>query len=262
MVLKITDSCDMGCSHCLSDCKPTNNFMSWETLKIVDAFISIIDPLCLIISGGEPLMHPEFEAILNYIYGEFSCLAITIATNGEWLLAHKDDAIRMYERYPHVMWQISNDSRFYPRKIDLKNDLWKNRDRYILTINDDCVQKVYPLGRAEKNGLGEEFKCSQCFNIRSATYQMGDFQKAVKALEARGKFCTPSITWDGYLDLGESNLCKPLGKVEYYMSTFFDKNTTSMFSEITKDTINFTCKKCQWINEKLPALHKTTINFE
>ena len=57
MLIKITDRCSMGCSHCFSDCTPDLCDMEWNTF--VDT-MSFYDRYCkkiskpILISGGEP----------------------------------------------------------------------------------------------------------------------------------------------------------------------------------------------------------------
>lgn len=60
MYLMITSRCNMRCAHCCFDCKRKGEDMSLETfmnaLKIDDEYI--------VIGGGEPTLHPQFERFL------------------------------------------------------------------------------------------------------------------------------------------------------------------------------------------------------
>jgi len=64
MLVTLTNRCNLTCLHCYVSQK--NEFMSFETFrKAVDDFWKI-GGLKLMISGGEPVMHPEFFEFLRY----------------------------------------------------------------------------------------------------------------------------------------------------------------------------------------------------
>ena len=69
MVLKITDICDMGCSHCLSDCTMSSlePCMTEKVLNDSIDFINQMSPLTLIVSGGEPTLHPDFTKYIHIL---------------------------------------------------------------------------------------------------------------------------------------------------------------------------------------------------
>jgi len=256
MVLKITDICNMGCTHCLSDCTMTSHIkdlMDEDTLWHSIDFINKIKPFLLIVSGGEPCLHPDITKYIEILRNNIKyTFAITIVTNGEWVLQNKDtvkDILSKNKSNPYISWQITTDKRYYPRQIDRTDDIW-NVDGVILC--EEPIQKVYPLGRALKNNLGEDYKCSQCYNFRSIVNQNSsyDFIDAIKELESIQKFCHPCINTDGSLTLGESSLCKTVGTI--YDSIY----------DLTEKTRKFSCKQCQWINEQLPDIYKQYIVFE
>ena len=64
LLLTVTNRCNLWCRHCYVDQK--NEFMSFDTFrKAVDEFYRM-GGLKLMISGGEPLMHPEILEFLRY----------------------------------------------------------------------------------------------------------------------------------------------------------------------------------------------------
>jgi radical SAM protein with 4Fe4S-binding SPASM domain len=72
LFLEITKKCNLNCLHCGSDC--TKNIYSPELttdswLKIVD-FVKdrFSDNVVMVITGGEPLMHPDIIEIGSYIH--------------------------------------------------------------------------------------------------------------------------------------------------------------------------------------------------
>jgi MoaA/NifB/PqqE/SkfB family radical SAM enzyme len=67
MILVITDKCSMGCTHCLSDCKPDGQHITLEQFKQnLEFALRTIgrNPQILILSGGEPFEHPQIREIL------------------------------------------------------------------------------------------------------------------------------------------------------------------------------------------------------
>lgn len=256
MVLKITDICNMGCSHCLSDCtmRSLNPCMTEKVLNDSIDFINQMSPLTLIVSGGEPTLHPDFIEYIHTIRRRLkNTFAVIITSNGEWVLKHKKEALsviyRLDDNGPVVTWQITTDKRFYPRQIDRTDPIWKEKGMFLC---EEPIQKVYPIGRALDNNLGENYSCSQCYNPRAISNQPGHntFFDVVHSLEIAQKFCHPCINTDGSITLGESSLCKRVG-------TIYDTD-----KDLFKKTQNFTCKKCQWINERLPEKYKKLIHFE
>jgi radical SAM protein with 4Fe4S-binding SPASM domain len=82
LFLEITRLCNLSCRHCGSDCSSNKNFESLTT----DSWISIIyyisqhfdPPPSIVLTGGEPIVHPDFEKIiksldsLNFCWGMVS----------------------------------------------------------------------------------------------------------------------------------------------------------------------------------------------
>jgi radical SAM protein with 4Fe4S-binding SPASM domain len=72
LFLEITKQCNLSCRHCGSDCGTQNNFKtltasSW--LKILEELHSAFNPKpVIVLTGGEPLLHPEFEAVMEKLH--------------------------------------------------------------------------------------------------------------------------------------------------------------------------------------------------
>ena len=78
--MEITTSCNMQCLYCYNDSGKKNYYMSFlELKKIMDAFLT--NGISSVgISGGEPLLHPEFEKIMEYLVNK-DCSKVVV-TNG------------------------------------------------------------------------------------------------------------------------------------------------------------------------------------
>jgi len=89
VVLKITSNCNLNCLHCSQ--KPQSNkalhghMSNWRS--IVDSIVDL-GVIYVSITGGEPMLHPEFKQIVAYI--KEKGLIISILTNG--ILLDEDTA--------------------------------------------------------------------------------------------------------------------------------------------------------------------------
>lgn len=83
LTLMITEACNMSCPHCLLNCK---NLDAVPVRK--EAIINIIDEFSdlggstLLITGGEPLLHPDWFVILEHACNSNSLSEVVLQTNG------------------------------------------------------------------------------------------------------------------------------------------------------------------------------------
>ena len=254
MMLKLTERCTMGCPHCLNDAKPEGKDMS-ETV-LLDSLKFLRDnglaKEVLIITGGEPTEHREFDKMMKIIFEfnkQFHCfLSITITTNGE-VIQNDPERFSEYVKQAKevglmLMFQVSADTRYYPRRIKTHKRIFREEG---FVLCDDCIQQIYPQGRALDNKIEWKSKGSKCFNVRALSHQLpGKF--TLRDIELRllimNKHCTPHIGINGDIKLGESDLCTPCASIYDDMETIIDK--------IKK----FKCHKCDHINDKLPEIYK------
>lgn len=265
MLIKLTESCSMGCSHCMNDAKPCDKHMTMETLNhMLDFLIENEIYKDLIISGGEPTEHPSFMDMIKTIINRLKTdprsrkahKIVTITTNGVWCESHYDETKEILEMGGSskmlVTFQVSNDSRYYPKRLNLDNPVFK-LSGVVTCIDEHCVQQIYPQGRA-RNFENWKSKCSKCFNVRAIAKQLAfsnirfpTLKEIVEVLENANKFCTPAIHYNGGIGLGESDLC-PIA------STIFDSDKT-----IVTNILHFDCHACDFINAQLPEVHRFLI---
>src|SRR5206468_4383446 len=82
LLLEITDACNLRCPTCYADARGHDFMPREEVIRRLDSFFrtqSRIDVLML--SGGEPTIHPEFEAILEAALS-YPIGRVLINTNG------------------------------------------------------------------------------------------------------------------------------------------------------------------------------------
>lgn len=210
MLIKITKSCSNGCSHCLNDSKPCDEHMSLETFHDALVFTSKYDILDtgVILTGGEPTENPLFLDFISMFYSFFGKdVPLTITTNGHWVLEHQQETMDLLFEYPNLFFQITYDSRYYPKKLDITKRILR-LNQIIVETN---VANIYPQGRAIQNGIPKSnlITVPKCTNLKLLAAQMGDkgLKEMLYQLRLFGKFCTPAIHINGQIGFGESDLC-------------------------------------------------------
>lgn len=246
MMIKITEHCSMGCSHCMNNATPNNKHMDFDTFKKAIDFQRKYGGPFVFITGGEPTEHPDFMSFIHYAGNVLYNCFITVTTNGVWLQNNEDKVIWLQNNFgDRIAFQVTSDKRFYPTQIDLSLPVFKHKNVVVC----EEIEHIYPQGRAVDNNLEWESKCSKCFNIRAITSQVEvkDLRVIISMMVLKNKFCTPHISIDGHIKLGESDLCPNCSHI----------NKTH--NEIINDILNFRCNKCKIINDKLPENYKKLI---
>lgn len=208
MLIKITERCERGCSHCMINCKAEGKDMSLETFKTT---VDKLQALNISISGGEPMLHPDVIEMIDYacMSGVFT---VTVLTAG--IALHKLKPL--LKKHRKLMVQITNDPRFYPKSsaIDagIARFVRETNKRQVALVNS--IGSISELGRAKGKYKGTR-KAAPCLNLvmvmvqemirRNTTLRLYDIE--VK-LASMGLFCSMSIEVDGDLYCGECGLIK------------------------------------------------------
>lgn len=249
MMIKITEKCSMGCPHCMNDSKPIDKHMDKETfIKVID-FFNQYGGATVVISGGEPTEHPQFLDFINtFMALTRPYIIVMIATNGIWMQTHKDEIFKLLDEYSHrLMFQVTTVDEYYPVKIDTSLPVFKHENVFVCTK----IERMYPQGRALTNHL--EYvppKGPKCANIRLVTHQVGmkSIRNIIAILLVKGGFvCTPHITVNGEIKLGESDLCPVCS------------NISKTEEEIINDILNFKCNDCKEALNNLPLQAKNIL---
>lgn len=254
MMIKITERCTMGCSHCMNDARADGRDMEFGVLRDVLGFLREhgLGRANLVVSGGEPTEHKEFDSFMKEIVrfgketGHFT--VVTVTTNGEEILK-APERFKGYVRDAkgagfQLLFQVSADTRFYPRRIPVHKRIFREVG---FVLCDNCVEQIYPQGRALTNEIPWKSKASKCFNVRAISHQLGHdatLKDIERLLQERMKFCTPHIGVDGKIRLGESDLCPVCASIYDDMGTIMEKIR------------NFKCHQCDHVNIQLSTLYK------
>lgn len=255
MLIKITNHCSMHCTHCSENSLENDQHMTEETFRDALSFTRRIEepawalgvPRLVLLSGGEPTEHPEITKFLEIVIEEK--LIPVLITNGMFL---HDEALSksiLRPKWRQLMLQVTNDPRYYPKAPPKVDD---PRIVYIPSLS-----QMITLGRFKKSDAEGEImkKAPGSFNMRSLTRSMRDFQKAVCYQRMRaatgnlGGQCTPSITYQGDVLMGESVFCWKVGTV----------HSTNM--ELTKAVFEMgSCNRCG-LETGLSQSHKRAIGL-
>ncbi|WP_321494324.1 DUF5714 domain-containing protein [uncultured Desulfobacter sp.] len=89
--LHITDQCNLACRHCLFSCSSkTNRTMDFDMITSTVFQAYGLGTRIFYLTGGEPLVHPDFQKICRLILNEYSDTMLVILTNGILVPAHLD----------------------------------------------------------------------------------------------------------------------------------------------------------------------------
>ena len=246
MMIKITEKCSMYCGHCLNNATSHGSHMTLATFqKAIEFQKEYGGPFC-IITGGEPTEHPLVPYFIGLFMEQLTDCFVTVATNGVWMQDNESFIRNMNEIYgPRLMFQVTNDKRYYPTRINLSLPVFELNN----VIVCEELARIYPQGRALFNDLEWESKGSKCFNVRAITHQIGikDLRNIIGMLAVKQKFCTPHISINGEIKLGESDLCPACSHID------------KTHDEIIKDILEFRCDGCKHVNDNLPHEYRQVI---
>ena len=256
MLIDITYSCKMNCSHCMSDCKPDGMNMPLATLEDTLKFIVKHDIPTWSFSGGEMFEHPEIIDVLKLIetYWQKSRIKCPICfiTNGRELVRNREiynavAEIQKRHSKRNILIQVTDDERFYPDPLTAKEKFWLGKLNAVIepvpSNPEDRSKCLYPQGRALVNHSDSNWdtigpKCANCILITKQKPNI-TFNGLVRTLLSHGKVCTPVIAPDGSIKIGESALCPSV-------SSIYDAE-----SEIIRKISQCKCHSCRIPWERL-----------
>ncbi|MCP4528773.1 MAG: radical SAM protein [Aestuariibacter sp.] len=252
MIIRITDKCSMGCSHCMIDSLPSSGSMDFGTFMKSVNFAVRNGVRVIIISGGEPTDHQAYNDMMNYLLLNFQG-SVSVCTHGEWV---KDPELvaKYMTPYPKVNFQIVNDPLYYPRSLDKEGLARTLATHPNAKFFDYISAPIYPQGRARTRLKVSEktttSKGTRCFNLRSIANhpQFNTIGAAIRQLESMGKFCQPSVNINGSISMGESNECPTEVSVVDTDETIYQSVKCSQ------------CNDCNMLDTVSPA-HKAAIGY-
>lgn len=253
MLIKVTNRCSMGCSHCMEDSTVKGQHMTEEVFHKALNFTELAEgkawskgcPPRILLSGGECTEHPDIVRFIEIVV-EYDLIPFII-TNGMWLGNKELREAILRPEWPQLFVQVTNDKRFYPNAPAERVE-----DPRICYV--DSLTLLMPLGRATRKNFKTDLpprKSPSSFNLRSITRTLGSFEDALVVLRTNAAIglsgnCSPSISDNGDVVAGETRNCFKVGTVD------------SSMEEITKNLIEMRCNRCGLV-DNLSPMHKRAI---
>jgi len=102
LLLEITDACNLRCPTCYADARGHDFMTLEEARRRMDSFFRFQNRLdILMLSGGEPTIHPEFEKVLDLALS-YPIQRVVINTNGLRLNQSKELVRILQERRQQI----------------------------------------------------------------------------------------------------------------------------------------------------------------
>lgn len=251
MLIIINKKCEMGCNHCMTDCKPTDTEeISLDTMKKIITYANSVGVMNLILSGGEPLLHSKFFEILEYTKNNFKGLMITITTSGLPLndLKMRNKLYEILSKNKNIVLQLTNDKRFYKKEVEVLKDEKFKKLKNVIIINS--LTLLINRGRAKQNNLkAEELglrkrNSPSCFNSRSSFKFAKNINEAVRMMEMKLKYCCFGFDYNGNFFISEC--LKSYGNIDELISdkTIIEKRIIKDFKPCNE------CGDCETLEEK------------
>ena len=214
MLIQITNTCHMGCSHCMQESSPEPMHMERGTWLQALSVARLSRANVLLISGGEPTSHPQWMQMLEEAC-KFPCVALI--TNGSWL--HNDTVVEwmrgMLRKYKNLSVQITSVEGIYPM-YDMVVSGYKSANLPRTSLETGQLN-ILALGRASRNEpyrtmAKSSLGTTSCFSSALVAAQI-PYLQSIQNMELRGKFCHPLIDWQGKMHWSESWKCPSFADV-------------------------------------------------
>ncbi len=143
LTLMITEACNLKCPHCLLNCKnaDADPVRKDTILDIIDEFRDLGGDT-LLVTGGEPLLHPDWYEILCHACHSKGLLEVVLQTNGAMVRAEDIKKIKTLSR-EKITIQISLDGA-----TPETNDLIRGKGGFEAAVN--AVRGFVGAGMGER----------------------------------------------------------------------------------------------------------------
>lgn len=133
----ITEKCQNKCVYCYGDdIIQCNDITLKEDLEEIINHLRYINPKVIVVSGGEPLLHPQIQYILEHL----TFCDVIVDTNG---LAISQDFFRHIKENMHI--RISIDSEKEEINGVLRKNKNSNATRTVINNIMQCVERNIPF---------------------------------------------------------------------------------------------------------------------
>lgn len=275
MLLKLTNKCYEGCSHCMECSGPDGEHMSLETLKDAVEFLRYTGVRGVAISGGEFTTDPQFYDKIMFVVNRLGRDAvISLQSNGSFIEdKEKVDQLKDILKHRNVVGlQISSNKKFYPNyewTMSHAKDFEAMSSKVVFVTD---WQNLHRLGRAQ-NLKDVEFKRSPaCSPIVSRGNQMdkvlrkgANLTDFIHFLEISGYVCKPMINENGSVHIGECQFCTKLGDINGYSHMMYkmkDEVNEGILDKIRNSVMCDRCGEVINLKGKVPNYTLVTKSFK
>ena len=128
--LYLTERCNLACDYCVYKDRITGRDMSQDDFEFIMGSLAMMGVRALVLTGGEPTMHPYFHEMVQYAYNRYG-FDIGLITNGV-----------EFQHIKYLTWiRFSVDAihDYSYKKIKGKNYLQKVLDNVDLAIEEKKI---------------------------------------------------------------------------------------------------------------------------
>lgn len=232
MLIMITNSCHMGCKHCMQDAKPGGMLMTQNTFEQVVDFCREARPLVVSVTGGEPTEHPLWAEMTRTLLQVKGVAMVNILTNGAWI-EDKEQRLKMArlvrDAKGRVKVQVYSNPEYYP---DHEWTAEHEQQYRSIGCSPNFTDPIFmqDLGRARKNCREETEKSDMvpsCINSHLIAVQAHSLPQFLSMAAQAAKFCRPLIDPAGGIHMSESWLCPTVAHVDDGAAVAFCKMKAS-----------------------------------
>lgn len=236
MLVEVTYACKMGCTHCLSDCKPDGEHMTLEVFEDVLKFMIKNQIPTWSFSGGEMFEHPDILKMLSLIESYWKTLPIkypiTFATNGRELVRYENGArnpkVSMIFRIANAL-DVNAAALYDPTPCDDLSTMFfffEMEEKYGMTIkkivDDDGNVKYAVVANSENRMYDYLSKWQDAYICKKIESKLVDTQEEMERIledYARWKSKFPKSI-ENSKDLKENQKQKLKKKIEELQSEY------------------------------------------
>lgn len=206
--LQITGNCSLKCKDCIARIpyyKKKAHMSLDEVKENLRVYFQWVDRLTLLtIVGGDPMLHPQFDDILEYVgqtYYPDTIQNIEVYTNA--VIMPSERTLNLFKEY-HVVVHITDYSQNAPGKQDIPRflELMERNGNEVEFID---YNKWYDIGFPDPNGITGEEELTNFFD-KCAPICRGLFDKKLYFCSINAYYVQGEL-WDSdpndYFDLTE-----------------------------------------------------------
>lgn len=225
MLIRVTNRCNENCTHCMVDSTPLSPHMEWGTFLKAVSFANKFKVKAILLSGGDPFLHPEIFKMIRYINDNLKFPhMIAIASNGWWIEDEKmksriqkvldNDQVHSIQisthrkYYPNYEWTVKHKDDYLNMGCHFESD-WQGEG----SNGDQVSSNLIYAGRARNIMTEDDIKgVPECLNyvsyaLSAPTLGIDSTKQLIDYAMSRYHICTPVIDVDGKIKLSENCHC-------------------------------------------------------